>query len=165
MPRLRPLHLDQNLHHLPSDSQAFSLELGSGFVRPSDLDWIIPPTFLVSQLADSRLRDISSSIIAWANFYNKSLHVSVCSCSCSVAKLCLTLQPCGPVTLQNPLSMGFPRQEYWSVLPLPSPGDLPNRGTEPMSPASPALAGRFFTTEPPGKPYLYLYYIYRNIYI
>ena len=48
--------------------------------------------------------------------------------------------------------MGFPRQEYWSALPLPPPGDLPNRGIEPMSPASPALAGRFFTTEPPGKP-------------
>ena len=56
--------------------------------------------------------------------------------------------------------MGFPRQEYWSALPLPPPGDLPNRGTEPMSPVSPALAGRFYTTEPPGKPYLYLSYIY-----
>ena len=48
--------------------------------------------------------------------------------------------------------MGFPRQEHWSALPLPPPGDLPNQGTEPMSSASPALAGRFFTTEPPGKP-------------
>ena len=45
--------------------------------------------------------------------------------------------------------MGFPRQEYWSGLPFPSPGDLPNPGIEPLSPA---LAGRFFTTEPPGKP-------------
>ena len=53
------------------------------------------------------------------------------------------------VAHQAPLSMGFPRQEYWSGLPLPSPGDLPNPGTEPESPA---LAGRFFTTEPPGKP-------------
>ena len=47
------------------------------------------------------------------------------------------------------LSMGFPRQEYWSELPFPFPGDLPNPGIEPESPA---LAGRFFTTEPPGKP-------------
>ena len=47
------------------------------------------------------------------------------------------------------LSMGFPRQEYWSGLPFPSPGDLPDPGIEPMSPA---LAGRFFTTEPSGKP-------------
>ena len=45
--------------------------------------------------------------------------------------------------------MGFPRQEHWSGLPFPSPGDLPNPGIEHMSPA---LVGRFFTTEPPGKP-------------
>ena len=45
--------------------------------------------------------------------------------------------------------MGFSRQEYWSGLPFPSPGDLPDPG---IKPASPALAGRFFTTEPPGKP-------------
>ena len=50
---------------------------------------------------------------------------------------------------QAPLSMGFPRQEYWSELPLPLPEDLPDSGIE--SP-SPGLTGRFFTTEPPGKP-------------
>ena len=48
--------------------------------------------------------------------------------------------------------MGFSRQEYWSGLPCPPPGDLPNPGIEPTSPVAPALAGRFFTTEPPGKP-------------
>ena len=53
---------------------------------------------------------------------------------------------------QVPLSMGFPRQEYWSGLPFPSPGDLPDPGIEPVSPASPAVAGRFFTTETHGKP-------------
>ena len=53
------------------------------------------------------------------------------------------------VAHQVPLSMGFSRQEYWSGLPLPSPGDLPNPG---IKPASPSLAGRFFATEPPGKP-------------
>ena len=45
-----------------------------------------------------------------------------------------------------PLFLGFCRQEYWSGLPCPPPGDLPNSGIEPTSPASPALAGRFFTT-------------------
>ena len=50
---------------------------------------------------------------------------------------------------QAPLSMGFPRQEYWSELPFLSPGDLLHPGTEPESPA---LAGRFFASEPPGKP-------------
>ena len=47
------------------------------------------------------------------------------------------------VTCQACLSMGFPWQEYWSGLPFPSPGDLPDPGIEPQSPA---LAGRFFTT-------------------
>ena len=46
---------------------------------------------------------------------------------------------------QAPLSMGFCRQKYWSGLSFPSPGDLPNPGTEPASVMSPALAGRFFT--------------------
>ena len=53
------------------------------------------------------------------------------------------------VTHQAPLSMGFSRQEYWSGLPCPPPGDLPDTsdpGTEPMSLMSPALAGGFFTT-------------------
>ena len=52
---------------------------------------------------------------------------------------------------QAPLSMEFSRQEYWSELPFPSPGDLPDPGIEL---ASPALIGRFFTTEPPGEPYV-----------
>ena len=53
------------------------------------------------------------------------------------------------VAHQGPLSMGFSRQEYWSSLPFPSPGDLANPG---IRPTSPALAGVFLTTEPPGKP-------------
>ena len=53
------------------------------------------------------------------------------------------------VTCQAPLSMGFSRQEYWSGLSFPSPGDLPDPGIEPVSPS---LVARFFTTEPPGKP-------------
>ena len=53
------------------------------------------------------------------------------------------------VAQEAPLSMGFTRQEYWSGLPFPSPADLPNPG---IKPRSPALAGRFFIAEPPGKP-------------
>ena len=56
------------------------------------------------------------------------------------------------ITCQVPLSIGFPRQRYWSGLPFPSPGDLPNPGTEFASPISPALAGGFFTSEPLWKP-------------
>ena len=51
------------------------------------------------------------------------------------------------VALQAPRSVGFPRQQYWSGLPFPSPGDLPDPGIEPVPPA---LAERFYTTEPPG---------------
>ena len=53
---------------------------------------------------------------------------------------------------QAPPAMGFPRQEYWRGLPFPSPRDLPNPGIQSASPASPALAGGFFTTEPLGSP-------------
>ena len=53
------------------------------------------------------------------------------------------------VAHQARLSIGFSRQEYWSGLPFPSPGDLPDPGIERMSPA---LAGRFSTAEPPEKP-------------
>ena len=73
------------------------------------------------------------------------------------------------VACQAPLSMGFPRQEYWSGMPLPPPGDLPRPAIQPMAPETPALAGvgfiyynhmkiiwihfesGFFTTALPGK--------------
>ena len=66
-----------------------------------------------------------------------------------------------PQTLvhQPLLSVGIPRQEYWGGLPFPPPGDLPDPGIEPASPASSALAGRFFTTEPPGNPSYDLTYV------
>ena len=62
-----------------------------------------------------------------------------------VAQLCLTL--CNPMIRQIPLSMEFSRQENWSGLPLPSPGNLPNPGIEP---GSPALQVDSSPTEPPG---------------
>ena len=55
-------------------------------------------------------------------------------------------------TDQAPLSMGSSWQESWSGLPFPTPVDLPHPGMEPASLVSPASAGGFFTTEPPGKP-------------
>ena len=57
-----------------------------------------------------------------------------------------SLQPPWAVAHQTPLSMEFSRQEFWSGFPFPTPGDLPDPGIEPASPASPALAGGFFTT-------------------
>ena len=71
--------------------------------------------------------------------------------SCSVNQLCQLLMTSCPVAHQAPPTMAFFRQKYWSELQFPTPGDLPDPGNELMSP-SPALVGRFFTTEPPGKP-------------
>ena len=73
----------------------------------------------------------------------------VCVCVFSCVQLSVTPWT---VACQVPLSMGFSRQENWSGLPFPTQGDLPNPGTELKSPASPAMAGGFFTTAPPGKP-------------
>ena len=55
------------------------------------------------------------------------------------------------VAHKAPLSLGFPRQEYWSESPFPTPGDLPDPGIEPLSLTSPSLTGAFFTTEIPEK--------------
>ena len=74
----------------------------------------------------------------------------LCVPVCLVSRIQL-FAPLWTVTHQAPLSMGFSRQVYWSGLPFPSPGDLPDPGIEPESPY---LAGRFSTTEPPGKPYI-----------
>ena len=57
------------------------------------------------------------------------------------------------VGCQAPLSVGFPRKEYWNGLPFPLPEDLPNPGMEPVSCIS-FTAGRLFTTELSGKPYI-----------
>ena len=56
------------------------------------------------------------------------------------------------VACQAPLSMGFSRREYWSGLPFPPPGNLPNAGIKPLSPEAPALQVDFLATEPPGRP-------------
>ena len=88
----------------------------------------------------------------------------MCVCISLVTPSCASL--CDPRDCSPPgtPSMGFPMQEYWSGLPFPSPGDLPNAGIKLASLASPALAGRFFTTELSGKPLLphNLYQLHSN---
>ena len=71
---------------------------------------------------------------------------------CSVAQLCPPL--CDPIDCSPPAFSvhGVFKQEYWSRLPFPTPGDLPGQGIEPTFLVSPALAGEFLTTVPPGKP-------------
>ena len=77
------------------------------------------------------------------------LCVCVCVCMLSGFSHVPLFATLWTVALQAPLSMGFSRQEYWSELPCPSPGDLPHPGIKPVSPS---LAGGFFTAEPPGEP-------------
>ena len=68
-------------------------------------------------------------------------------CVCQVASIVSdSLRPLKTVAHQAPLSMGFSRQDYWSGLPCPLPGDLPDPGIEPGSCTSPTLAGALFTT-------------------
>ena len=82
---------------------------------------------------------------SWAN---KWLPVCVHT---QVTKLgCLFAAPWA-LNHQVPWSMGFFWQDYWTGLPFPPPEGLPNSGTKPISPVSPAWAGAFFTTEPPRK--------------
>ena len=79
--------------------------------------------------------------------------VDYTECVCSVVSNSFATS--WTVSHQVPLSMEFSRQEYWSELPLPTPGDLPDPEIKPMSFVSSALAGRFFTLAPPGKTHRY----------
>ena len=81
------------------------------------------------------------------------MNTCVCVC-CGCAQSCLILFDHRGYRPPGSSVHGLPRQEYCSGLPYTSPGHLPDTGIEPVSLASPALAGRFFTNEPPGKPYM-----------
>ena len=82
--------------------------------------------------------------------------VHPCVCVCSVAPRDWFFATPWTVAHQAPMPVAFSRQECWSGLPFPSPGYLPYPGIEPKSPSSPALAGGFFPTEPPGKGVLFV---------
>ena len=87
----------------------------------------------------------------WASLGRRDLSEAlVCMHAQSVSCVRVFATP-WTVACQAPLSMGFSRQGYWSGLPHPSPGDLPDPGIEPRSPVSPVPTGKFFTTESPGK--------------
>ena len=79
---------------------------------------------------------------------------------CLATKLCPTLVTTWTVACQDPLSMGFSRQEYWSGLPFPSPGVLPDPGIEPRSPA---LQADSLPTELWGKPSCYVVLICKTL--
>ena len=96
---------------------------------------IEPQSKLGGSLSCSRLR--LGKIMSWP----------LCTVVSSLSPVQLFVTP-WTVACQAPLSMGFPRQECWSGFPFPSPVALPDPGFEPLSPA---LPGKLFTTEPPGK--------------
>ena len=95
-----------------------------------------------------------SPVLSKPNVFPKETVVQVCHVQCavlshSVVSVCHPIdciRPGSSIQGQALLSMGFFRQGYWSRLPFPSLGDLPNPGIEPTSHASPALVGRFLTT-------------------
>ena len=92
----------------------------------------------------------SLQICLFRTFHVNKIISCACMLSCfSCVRPFVTLWS---VACQVLLSMGFSRQEHWSGLPCPPPGDLPDPGMEPVSLTSPALAGEFFTTSITWKP-------------
>ena len=77
---------------------------------------------------------------------------SLCVCACPFSRVRFFVIP-WTVTRDAPLSMEFSMQEYWSVLPFPTPGDLPNPGFKPKAHMLPALAGGFLPLVPPATYY------------
>ena len=130
----------------------------------SVLAWRIPgmgePGGLPS-MASHRVRHDWSDLAAcmYINTH-RHIHTIYCCYYCLVSRSCLTCVTLWTVTYQYPLSMGFPRQEYWSGLPFSYSGNLPNSGIEPASLVSPTLAGGFFTIDSPGKPIPYIQILY-----
>ena len=104
----------------------------------------------------------------WKMSWVQLLQLSVCSQKCyKLLPVCVCMLICfshvwlfttlWTVDYPTPLFVEFPWQEYWSGLPCPPPQDILNPGIKPISLSSPALAGRFFTTEPPWKPLIIVY--------
>ena len=95
---------------------------------------------------------LNNSVMYMLSFLACVLFSHMCICSVTQSCICSVTQS-NSETLCNPMDcspilcpVGFSKQEYWSWLPFPPSGDLPDPGTELASPASPALASRFFTT-------------------
>ena len=132
-----------SLVSLPDRASAGSLTLQTIPSRQGP-DQYRPP--LESALILSKSRHLSSLLFSHTIFQTQDFSTCVCAHVLSHVRLFAT-----PWTVphQAPLPMGFPRQEYRSGLPFPSPRDLPDPG---IKPASPALAGGFFPADPPRKP-------------
>ena len=103
---------------------------------------------------------IGFAFLKYFLFFESEFHLSefflwkwsMCVHMCAVLSHVCLFVTAWTVASQSSLSVEFSRQEYWRGVPFPTPGDLPNPGIESVSPVSPSLAGRFFTTVPPGNP-------------
>ena len=134
----------------------------------SMLAWEIPWTEESDSLQLTRHKELGTTeclSLYFTSVFAQCVHMFMHVCS--GAQPCLTLVTSWTIASQAPLSMGLYQQGYWSGLPFPPPGDRPHPGMEPVSPASPSLAGGFFATKSPGKPLciLYIYYILYILYI
>ena len=130
------------------------------FIRCSSFSWSCLAIFAEKKLTVNLMFICGLSLVP---FFFCSFHTDLIMC---VLWLCtygggVCTQSCPAlwdprdcVARRAPLPMEFSRQEYWSRLPFPVQGDLPDLGIEPPSLVSPALAAEFFSTAPPGKPTL-----------
>ena len=99
---------------------------------------------------------ICANVLSPAHYsYSPCPFLCVCVCTLSCAGLFTAPWTVACQAPQAPLSMGFSRQEYWSGLPFPPPGDLPDPGIEPVSLSSPTLTGGSFTTSATWEDHLY----------
>ena len=94
-------------------------------------------------ISDHKLNSVCKECTFYTKDCNTDRCLSACACEAASVSHCRNHMDCSP---PGPVSMGFSRPEYWSGLPCPPPGDLPNPEVDPMSRVSPALAGEFFTT-------------------
>ena len=138
-----------NLSKWPGDKNHIAYENSGGLQNPViyNIKKIIHPQSTKIQMNENSTQFIRKSHKTLC-FRYQYLYPRVWAQCLSHVRLFVTPRT---VAHQVPLFMGFSRQEYWSGLPFPPPGDLPEPGIEPTSPVSPVLGDRFLTTGPQQK--------------
>ena len=140
----------KNIFNIAWKSYTLSLEWWAKWLSRSQGVWslvsYIVEILLHSEASGAHGRALAKKVMMWTELeFRKSVFCGSCRCCLfSRVRLCATPETAAH---QAPLSLGFSRQEYWSGLPLPSPGDLPDPGIRPGSPASQADS---LPPEPPG---------------
>ena len=97
------------------------------------------------KITSQKLYKGRNGICFFHSIIDQWLILNACICACTFNHVWLFVTP-WTVARQAPLSVGFSRQEYWSGMPFPPPGDIPDPGIEPEYPAFPSLEGMFFTS-------------------